>query len=354
MKLTTTLSLPPSEGNPRNSEGAFADLGDGRLLFLYTRYCGDSWGDDAVADLVARYSPDQGKSWGTDRILFAHDDDALNLMSVSLLRLQDGRLMLTYLRKSPSADRGVDCMPWTRFSDDEGATWSEPRSIAPFPAYHVVNNDRVIQLPSGRIVVPIGWHRTLTPQARDPRAIALFLLSDDEGETFRESADWVLPPQHCGSGLQEPGVISLGGDQVMAYFRTDLGCHYRSFSEDGGDHWTLAEPTEFIAPCSPLCIKRRPSTGELFAIWNDRSDRWPDLPAPEESSWGRTPLVLARSDDNGKSWKSHQIIESAPARGYCCTAIHFTKDNALLLAFCCGGDGNAVLSETKIVRIELD
>jgi len=32
------LELPPGAGNPRNSEGAFVSLKDGRVLFVYSHY----------------------------------------------------------------------------------------------------------------------------------------------------------------------------------------------------------------------------------------------------------------------------------------------------------------------------
>ena len=34
------LELPPVPGNPRNSEGAFAELGDGKILFVYSHFLG--------------------------------------------------------------------------------------------------------------------------------------------------------------------------------------------------------------------------------------------------------------------------------------------------------------------------
>ena len=36
------LDLDPGNDNPRNSEGAFARLSDGRLIFAYSRFCGGS------------------------------------------------------------------------------------------------------------------------------------------------------------------------------------------------------------------------------------------------------------------------------------------------------------------------
>ena len=32
--------LPPSAGNPRNSEGTFLELADGELIFVYSRFKG--------------------------------------------------------------------------------------------------------------------------------------------------------------------------------------------------------------------------------------------------------------------------------------------------------------------------
>ena len=47
--LRRVLQLPPNPGNPRNSEGGFVTLRDGRILFVYTRYYGESWDDHAPA-----------------------------------------------------------------------------------------------------------------------------------------------------------------------------------------------------------------------------------------------------------------------------------------------------------------
>ena len=82
------LALNHGDGNPRNSEGAFAETSDGRLIFVYSRYAGGSWHDHAAADLALRESCDGGRSWSaSDRIILDHRQaDAANLMSVSLLK----------------------------------------------------------------------------------------------------------------------------------------------------------------------------------------------------------------------------------------------------------------------------
>ena len=59
---TITLRLHHKRNNPRNSEGSFATLADGGVMFAYTRYNGKSWADAAAADICARYSSDGGRT----------------------------------------------------------------------------------------------------------------------------------------------------------------------------------------------------------------------------------------------------------------------------------------------------
>ena len=53
------ILLPPTTGNPRNSEGAMIDLADGRIMLVYSRFTGGR-GDHAKANLAARFSSDGG------------------------------------------------------------------------------------------------------------------------------------------------------------------------------------------------------------------------------------------------------------------------------------------------------
>ena len=64
-------------------------------------------------------------------------------------------------------------------------------------------------------------------------------------------------------------------------------------------------------------------------------------------------MSCAISKDDGMTWQSHQAIETDPERGFCYTAIH-SAEEALLLAYCCGGRRGAVLQDTCIRRIPLE
>jgi hypothetical protein len=89
------------------------------------------------------------------------------------------------------------------------------------------------------------------------------------------------------------------------------------------------------------------------AVWNDWSGRLP-LPRPGRASAGRTPLVAAVSRDDGATWGPPSPLEVNPERGYCYTAMHFTRDGHLLLAYCAGGEGQCgVLDLQRLKRVPL-
>jgi sialidase-1 len=347
------LDIEATAANPRNSEGAFLELGDGRLMFAYTRFYAGS-ADNAGADIAAVYSSDDGATWTADPKIIVKNDAAENVMSVSLLRLADGRCALFYLKKS-----GLDdCRPYMLISTDEGKTWGAPALAIPAPGYFVVNNDRIIQLQSGRLVIPAAYHRMKGEDPKDfknfdYRGIAMFFLSDDGGRTWRESESWWGISVASRSGLQEPGAIELKDGRLFGWCRTDKGCQYGMTSDDGGNTWSPPQPTSFKSPNSPLSMKRIPATGDLLAVWNDHSGRFL-FPKDHPQFGGRTPLVSAISRDEGQTWEHPREIENDQKAGYCYTAIYFVK-KWVLLAFWAGKEeGGKTTTSLRLRRAALD
>ena len=322
--------LAHSNGNPRNSEGAFITLSDGRILFAYTRYNGDSWQDHANADIYGVISEDEGETWSEPACIIPNT--ARNVMSVSFTRLQSGAIAMLYLQKKNVETGHVDCRPMLCTSQDEGQSWSDARDILGTPpAYHVVHNDRMVRLSNGRLIIPASLHRYGGNQG-----IGIFFLSDDDGATWRESRTCCYPPSWQLAGLMEPGVVELSDHRLLCWYRTTTRCQYKCFSYDQGESWTEPVPApEFQSPSSPLSMKKHPETGDLIAIWNDYSPL--RSVCFDESVPGRTPLVLARSRDDGATWVDHQVLEDKPDHGYAYTAMQFISGNRLLLAYCCGG-----------------
>ena len=80
----TVLKLAPSSNNPRNSEGDFITLKDGRILFVYSHYTSGSGGDHDPAFLAGRYSEDGGRTWTSEDEVIIENEGGMNVMSVSL------------------------------------------------------------------------------------------------------------------------------------------------------------------------------------------------------------------------------------------------------------------------------
>lgn len=349
MKHILTHSIP---GNPRNSEGSFIKLADGTLYFAFSRYTGDSSHDHASADIAAITSKDNGISWSEPFIVHKHTK--MNMMSPSLLRLQNGTIAMIYLEKSaiPGWDKFVDCRPKIVFSEDEAKTWSAPIEIANVPpAYFVVNHDRLVQLKSGRLILPAAHHQYDHETLCD--GILKFFISDDNGKTWRIGSGNIYPPALMHRGLMEPGVIELNNGILMCFIRTAVGCQYKSYSHDQGETWSGAIPNrDFLSPESPMSIKRDPVSGKLYAVWNDHHAFHAVRATPR--SWCRTPLTIAESCDDGATWQNSQILEEAPDHGYCYIAMYFNEEY-LHLAYCCGGapDCDNTLQETCLRRIKI-
>lgn len=349
------LDLPPGPGNPRNSEGAFLELKDGRILLVYSHFTGTSSGDAAKARLAARHSADGGVTWSDDAFIATPEEDSvMNVMSVSLLRHANGDVGIFYLLRRSWHDMRMYC----RRSTDEGQTWSAPVMCMAAMNYYVVNNDRVIRLRSGRIVIPAAAHRAIADKnesaAVDWRGVAEFFLSDDDGRTWRKASGYgTLPVVHTRSGLQEPGVVEMSDGTLWGWARTDLGRQYEFFSNDGGETWTVPSPSRFTSPNSPLSMKRVPGTDRLVAIWNP-GPAYETRPMKRVGG-DRTPLVLSTGKTVSGTWSRAALLDGNDEvdAGFCYTAIHFTGD-AVLLAYCAGGEADkSRLARLRVRKIPL-
>lgn len=335
-----TLSLEPTEENPRNSEGSFVTLKDGRILLVYTHFTSGT-SDHASAFLAGRYSDDGGQTWTQEDSVILPNEGDMNIMSVSMLRLQNDDIAMFYIRKNSLSDARARM----RISKDEGQTWSEPTlCVSDRVGYFVLNNDRVIQLDNGRLLMPVALHKT--PDTEWSNAATIWnYYSDDQGKTWTPSEEVANPDSVM---LQEPGVVPLDDGRIMMFIRNDSGVQYLSYSSDQGETWSPAEPSEIKSPVSPASVRRIPTTGDLLMAWNNNGGE------DEAIAGKRTPFTVAISKDEGKTWEHTRTVEGDPDGWYCYTAITFVDDHALL-AYCAGNRPNGTgLSVTHITRLSLD
>ena len=356
--------IAPSENNPRNSEGAFIKLDDGRIAYVYSRYAGTSFDDHASCSLAVIYSHDDGESWDIDHtniIVDARDYGQINVMSVSLMKMENGDIGLFFLLKIQNEGMRSQYR-LRRYHGDFDKLISDTLCLPDsLPDYYVVNNDRVVRLSNGRIIVPAAHH----PSCQKPdegnvnfteyRSRACFFISDDDGITWHHTpAKLDLNDCHSGTGLQEPGVCEIAEGIVYGYFRTDRMYQYESVSLDRGEHWFAPQPSRFSSPASPMLIKRNPFDGKFYAIWNPVPEYF-GRPKPI-GYWngGRNPLVIASSVD-GYNYDTPVVIEDDTTRGFCYPAMYFIDAKIMLLAYCSGGaDDGCCLNRVTLRKLDIE
>ena len=344
LHIEKTLRLEPHDGNFRNSEGDFVWLKDGRLLFIYSYFTLGSHSENS-GYLAGRFSSDSGKTWSSEDHLILENEAKLNIKSVSLLRLQDGSIALFYCRNNSNSD----CIPMMRISTDETKSWSEPKSCIQSNGFYALVNDRVIQLKSGRIIVPVALAQTTDDMKRNNLRVTdqiMCFFSDDNGENWKKSQHIPNPTNII---LQEPGVVDLNNGSLLLYCRSNTGVQYYSYSNDHGENWSTAEPSSIRSPRSPASMQRIPSTGDLLLVWNDNYNYSHSL------SGFRTPLNIAISRDEGKTWIYQKILEDDPMGWFCYIAIEFTA-NKVILAYSAGtrrGKSKKLATE-QVTRVDID
>jgi sialidase-1 len=328
---------PATEQNPRYSEGSVAVLTDGALLYATTEFAGGA-GDAAKARVVARESRDGGRTWGEPRVL-QENVGKRNVMSATLRRLKPnaagGPLGLFYLVKNGPADLKV----YLRVSDDEGRSFGKPVCATEGPGYHVMNNDRVAVLSTGRIVCPVAWTADI---AKGGHFVSLCFFSDDGGKTWKKGAGSVDAPKR---GAMEPEVVELAGGRLLMIARTQLGHIMTAISKDGGDRWGEPGQLPVKAPEAPATVRRVPATGDLLLIWNNTYD-------PKAGHGGRrTPLTAAVSSDEGRTWKHARDLEADADRAFAYASVAFVRDRAVLTYYVAGPKGGRLSSRFRSLPV---
>ena len=218
---------------------------------------------------------------------------------ISFLRLADGRLAMLAHRHLPKNKGGG--LPVISFSKDEGATWSPARIVGEGTRddANYVMNDRLIQLRSGRLIVPVA-HEAKGSRDEGDVDESLCFYSDDGGASWRRSLPVPLPTGP--RGMPEPCVVERRDGSVLMVARSGTGFLLESDSKDGGATWSAPRNTTLVSPCSSLTLHRLPD-GRLIVFYNHA--------APSKPGWffPRAPLVYAVSADDGATWGAPVIVD---------------------------------------------
>jgi len=302
--------VAPLISNKRYGASTMVQLKSGKILIAYNDWTimGEN-GDFSPAYVAARFSQDGGRSWGRPFVLQENTSGLGRMGPPTLLRLQNGDIGFVYSEVMSPADYRY----YFKRSSDEAKTWSQSVRITQDKKCYSMNNHRLIELKSGRLLAPFSF----VPDKRQEYTWeSVCYYSDDNGQTWRAGKGLVRMPKYR-TGAQEPGLVELKDGSVMMIVRNQQERVYKSISRDGGDTWTEPEPIDqLIAPVSPATIMRIPSTGDLVVVWN-------------YSPKVRTPLAIAISRDEGKTWSNIKYLETGYF-SYAYTSFLFLANKLLL------------------------
>ena len=316
-------SVPVSKVWHSPSYGNVIALKDGRLMWAW-----GSGSGDPVKPIHANLSSDGGRTWSDPKPLkLTTGEDMMSVMDGNLLRLRSGGL--GFVHRARSWRNGEDphhCgqMHYHK-SLDEGETWSPPVAVNPDNRREFLTNETCTVLTDGRIIVPTydffgpvptsadtkrtrRYGETFISASMHPMSTSYVYYSDDEGESWHRSRNEVYVQIDNGTQgnyvMGEAAIEELNDGRLLMIARTTMGRFFQSVSEDRGELWQQATPTDLACTPSPCTLKRIPATGDLLIIWNQIS-RW-------ESMLGlfRHRMSCAVSKDEGATWQHHRNLES--------------------------------------------
>ena len=269
-------------------------------------------GDSAPCRLSGRISSDAGRMW-SETFTVQENLWGRNVKHPNLIRCVNGDLVLTFTAWISETERDL----FMKRSPDEGSTWSEPCRIGP-PGFYCTNNDHILRLSDGRVVLPAHGGPGFVLGGGPLHSFCL--ISDDDCRTWRLSKDAMTAP---GRGAHEPSIVELRDGRLLCFLRTTQRCIYQSVSDDGGEHWSVPEPTDLAAPDSPPLLSRLP-TGELLLLWNN---------VASDTNWPRTPLTAAVSEDEGDTWRIAGDIDDRTDHDAAYASVLFHEDEALIACY---------------------
>ena len=207
-------------------------------------------------------------------------------------------------------------------STDDGLTWSAPVDItATFEPFRKKYDWNVIatgpghgvQLPSGRLVVPIWLAYGSKPGDHSPSAAAT-IFSDDHGKTW-QAGELCLPNEGDFTNPNETMITVLADGRVMLVNRSVSKASRKlvTTSADGATGWT--KPVFHDQLWEPICmasIVTHPSGALLFSnphtLALDKDGK--EIPGGRGK---RENLCIKLSRDDGKTWPINKVLDPGKA-----------------------------------------
>jgi predicted neuraminidase len=235
---------------------------------------------EGAKDVQIWASEFDGKKWSEPAVLGTEPGQPC--FNPVFFKAANGTLFLWY-KAGPKPDN------WTGFvraSADNGKNWTKPEMM-PAGFFGPVRA-KPVQFADGTILAgtSVESHRNWTP----------YVDRSADGKEWKRSNAFNVAGKF---GQIQPALFAGKDGKVVALMRSrDPRVVCRTESKDGGVTFTPAEPTELPNPSTGVDVVRD-ADGGVIMVCN---------PVP----LGRTPLVLVRSADDGKTWKKVHDLETEP------------------------------------------
>lgn len=182
---------------------------------------------------------------------------------------------------------------WYQVSNDQGETWSEAKEL--------VAGDKGGRGPVRNKPIVLSNGTWLAPASNELNKVwnAFVDISEDNGKTWTENEFVKLERDSAfGEGVIQPALWESAPGKVHMLLRSSAGVICRSDSEDYGKTWSPVYKTDLPNPNSGIDVTKL-EDNTLVLIFN-----------PDDENWGsRSPISLAVSKDNGKTWESAMELD---------------------------------------------
>jgi len=257
-------------------------------------------------------SDDDGATWSEPRLGDGADLPPWGL----LLRTRDGTLVLVYNDSSTFKWGWVDETrePIANVRGDVWAMRSLDNGETWIDRQQLLDGYcggliDIIETNGGDIVVPL-------PQLLyDPgRHATGTYVSADQGQTWTHSNVVDLGGHGHHDGGDEGTLVELGDGRLLMLLRTSWDCFWEVFSDDGGRSWRTFRPSQIDASSAPGHLARLAS-GRIALVWNrlyphgrNYYTRRGIQASDVPASNHREELSIAFSKDDGQSWTQPQVF----------------------------------------------
>jgi len=262
---------------PQCHAATLCELPGGELMAAW--YAGSYEGARDVAIYAARKTSDGG--WTEPEVIA--DTPGFAEGNPALYRDVSGVLWLFYV--TMVGERWDTCQVKYQRSVDSGRTWDIPVLLR--AEWGWMTSNKPLTLPDGAILLPLY----------EERGAAFTLRSDDVGRHWDRS-----DPIETPEGVIQPALARLSDGRLLMLLRTlerENGALWQSFSDDEGRTWSAPTRTRLPNPNARVDVQSLAS-GALVLAFND-------------TPRGRTPLTLALSDDDGRTWPLRVNVETDEA-----------------------------------------